>query len=147
MPHTATPGRRMPAATAPSAAAPQALAGSHLEPLLAGVEQRLAALAKAMRQRDIPTIEAQADALHRALAQAVESFVQATRNGGVPEPMRLRLAHASGQLARHREALSRATAALDRAIDVLMPGALPAGRVYLASGLTQPPQAGNALSA
>lgn len=108
-----------------------------LEPLVAQVEQRLGALADSLRERDIVAIEQQANALHRALAQAVDCFVHAARHGGVPEPMRLRLARASAQLARQREALARATAALDRAIDVLMPGAAPAGRVYLANGMTQ----------
>ena len=134
-------------ATARTAAPPHSRSALHLEPLLADVEQRLGALADAIRQRDIPSIEGQADALHRALVQAVESFVQASRNGGVPEPMRLRLGHASGQLARHREALSRATAALDRAIDVLMPGTAPTGRVYLANGMTQALQRGSGLQA
>ncbi len=111
---------------------------AHLEPLVANVEQRLGALADSLRERDVQAVELQAQELHRALAEAVESFAQAARKGGVPEAMRLRLARASGQLARQREALSRATAALDRAIDVLMPGAAPAGRVYTASGLSAP---------
>lgn len=110
-----------------------------LEPLVAHVEQRLGALADSLRERDVQAIELQAQELHRALARAVESFMHAARHGGVPEAMRLRLARASAQLARQREALSRATAALDRAIDVLMPGAAaPAGRVYTASGLSAP---------
>ena len=110
---------------------------NHLEPLVAQVEQRLGALADSLRERDIIAIEQQANALHRALAHAVDCFVHAARHGGVPEPMRLRLARASAQLARQRESLARATAALDRAIDVLMPGAAPAGKVYLANGMTQ----------
>lgn len=112
--------------------------GADLEPLVANVEHRLVALADSLRERDVLAIEQQAQELHRALARAVECFVHAARNGGVPEPMRLRLASASAQLARQREALARATAALDRAIDVLMPGAQPAGKVYLASGRTEP---------
>ena len=120
-----------------------------LEPLVAHVEQRLGALADSLRERDVQAIELQAQELHRALALAVESFMHAARNGGVPEPMRLRLARASAQLARQREALSRATAALDRAIDVLMPGdKTPVGRVYTASGLTTPLRSGgNSLNA
>ena len=118
-----------------------------LEPLVALVEQRLGALADALRERDVQAIELQAQELHRALAHAVESFMRAARNGGVPEAMRLRLAHASAQMARQREALSRATAALDRAIDVLMPGAAPAGRVYTASGLSAPLRGGTNLNA
>lgn len=120
---------------------------AHLEPLVAHVEQRLGALAESLRERDVQAVELQAQELHRALARAVESFMQAARNGGVPEAMRLRLARASAQLARQREALSRATAALDRAIDVLMPGAAPAGRVYTASGLSAPLRSSGSLNA
>lgn len=113
--------------------------GTHeLEPLVADVELRLGALTDSLRERDVQGIEDQAHELHRALARAVECFMHVARHGGVPEPMRLRLARASAQLARQREALSRATAALDRAIDVLMPGATPAGKVYSAKGLTEP---------
>ena len=122
---------RLPGATKPPP-------GADLEPLVAHVEQRLVALADSLRERDVQAIEQQAHALHRALARAVEGFMHAARNGGVPEPLRLRLASASAQLARRREALARATAALDRALDVLMPGAMPTGKVYSASGLTEP---------
>jgi len=40
--------------------------------------------------------------------------------------LRRRLASASGQVAAQRESLARATAALDRAIDVLLPRDVPA---------------------
>jgi hypothetical protein len=119
-----------------------------LEPLVARVEQRLGALADSLRERDVQAIELQAQELHSALAVAVQSFMHAARHGGVPEAMRLRLARASGQLARQREALSRATAALDRAIDVLMPGAAaPAVRVYDASGMRTPLRSSTNLNA
>ena len=42
-------------------------------------------------------------------------------SGPVPSALRTRLATASGQVAAQRESLARATAALDRAIDVLLP--------------------------
>ena len=122
-------------------------AGDDLEPLVAHVEHRLVALADSLRERDVQAIEQQAQELHRALARAVECFMHAARHGGVPEPMRLRLARASAQLARQRESLARATAALDRAIDVLMPGASPAGKVYSASGLAEPLHRGGSYSA
>lgn len=120
-----------------SGATSTAVSASDLEPLVANVELRLNTLAESLRERDVQAIEQQAQELHRALARAVESFMHAARHGGVPEPMRLRLARASAQLARQREALARATSALDRAIDVLMPGAAPVGKVYLANGLTE----------
>ena len=59
--------------------------------------------------------------LHAALAAAVDHFARAARSGGVPLQLRQRLAAASGQVAAQREALARATASLDRAMDVLMP--------------------------
>jgi exonuclease VII large subunit len=122
-------------------------AAAELEPLVAQVELRLGALADAMRERDVHALEQQAQELHRALARAVECFMHAARHGGVPEPMRLRLARASAQLARQREGLARATAALDRAIDVLMPSAAPVGKVYTAKGLSEPLRHGGTLSA
>ena len=118
-----------------------------LEPLVAAVEQGLQGLAEALRQRDIQAIEQQASALHRALAAAVQACVQAARQGSLPDTLRRRLSRASAQLARQREALWRATAALDRAIDVLMPGAQPAGRIYRANGLTEPQRGSTGLSA
>jgi hypothetical protein len=39
----------------------------------------------------------------------------------VPPALRERLAQASGQVVAQRESLARATAALDRALDVLLP--------------------------
>lgn len=92
-----------------------------LETALACVEDRLASLGEALRARDSKAIEAHAGELHRALADAVNLFARAARTGGVPPVLRHRLAHASGQVAAQRESLARATAALDRAIDVLMP--------------------------
>ena len=67
------------------------------------------------------------------LAQAVGHFSRAARDGGVPSPLRQRLALASGRVAAQREALARATAALDRAIDVLLPDH-PLHGVYGAAG-------------
>jgi len=109
-----------------------------LETSVQAVELRLLALADALRERDAVAVEHQADALHLALARAVTVCMHAARNGGVPEPMRLRLASAGAQVARQREALARATAALDRAIDVLMPAHSAAGKVYGANGLHEP---------
>jgi hypothetical protein len=71
--------------------------------------------------------------LHSALAAAVGDFSQAARAGGVPPLLRQRLALAGGQVAAQREALARATASLDRAIDVLIPTMAPLG-LYSAAG-------------
>lgn len=103
----------------------QAAAGhpaAGLEPLLEAVEARLAALADALQQRDLPSIDNESAELHRALAQAVEHFTRAARIGPIEPALRRRLAHTSGHVAAHRETFARATAALDRAIDVLLPG-------------------------
>jgi hypothetical protein len=93
--------------------------------MLADVEARLAALGDAMLARDPAAIDGHAGELHRALARAVDRFTAAARNGTVPPGLRRRLASASGQLAAQRESLARATAALDRAIDVLIPRDVP----------------------
>jgi hypothetical protein len=95
--------------------------GAALEEKLAAVESELAALGESLRERDSAGIDAHATELHRALAQAVDHFVHAARSGAVPPALRHRLAAASGQVAAQRESLARATAALDRAIDVLLP--------------------------
>jgi len=98
-------------------------AGAELESCLAAVEQRLGALGEALRELDGQAIEHHAGELHHALAAAVQRFAHAARSGGVPPMLRTRLASATGRVAAQRESLARATAALDRAIDVLMPGA------------------------
>lgn len=92
-----------------------------LEARLAAVEQQLAALGDSLRERDAVGIDTHATELHRALALAVDHFTRAARSGSVPPALRMRLASASGQVAAQRESLARATAALDRAIDVLLP--------------------------
>jgi len=96
-----------------------------LEDTLSAVESRLAALGEALRARDSAAIDSHATELHRALARAVDHFTHAARKGDVPQPLRRRLARASGQVAAQRESLARATAALDRAIEVLMPREAP----------------------
>ena len=98
-----------------------------LESALKTVETNLAALGVALRDRDLPAIDSHASALHRALAAAVQRFQHAARHAdGIAPALRQRLALASGQMAAQRESLARATAALDRAVEVLMPAPLPA---------------------
>ena len=108
-----------------------------LESSLQAVEAHLSALGAALRDRDANGIEQHATELHRALAAAIHRFSHASRQPtGVPQPLRQRLALASGQVAAQRESLARATAALDRAIDVLMPSPLPP-TVYSNDGLSE----------
>ncbi len=105
---------------------------AELEAPLLAVETRLGGLGNALLANDANAIESEAAALHAALADAIQHFSRAARQGGVPPVLRHRLAVAGGQVAAQREALARATAALDRAIDVLLPGM--GGHVYGAHG-------------
>ena len=100
---------------------PISAADSELEARLADVETRLSALGNALRARDAAAIDLHAGELHRALSSAISHFSDAARSSRVPPALRTRLATASGQVAAQRESLARATAALDRAIDVLLP--------------------------
>jgi hypothetical protein len=116
-----------------------------LEPAVCAVESGLAALGDALHARDSAAIEQHATELHRALAVAVARFGHAARGGRVPPALRHRLAQASGEVAAQRESLARATAALDRAIDVLLPAP---GSVYGAAGsLTRGISSSGSLSA
>ena len=101
-------------------------ADPELEQTLAAVESRLSSLGEALRARDIEAIDHHSTELHRALARAVDHFTRAARSGAIPPVLRQRLASASGLVAAQRESLARATAALDRAIEVLMPRETPA---------------------
>jgi hypothetical protein len=100
---------------------PAPASSPELEARLTAVESRLASLGNALRARDPGGIDLHAAELHRALASAVTHFSDAAKSGRVPADLRTRLATASGQVAAQRESLARATAALDRAIDVLLP--------------------------
>jgi len=107
--------------------------GTDLESPLVALEQQLGALGLALHRQDADAVERVAAELHAALAAAVDHFARAARSGGVPPVLRQRLALAGGQVAAQREALARATASLDRAIDVLIPRLAPAS-LYSASG-------------
>ena len=107
-----------------------------LEAPLTAVEDSLAALSVALHRQDAPAVERVAAELHNALAAAVAHFSRAARSGGVPPGLRRRLALAGGQVAAQREALARATASLDRAIDVLLPSLPTQPALYSAGGNT-----------
>ena len=98
-----------------------ARADSTLEATLSRVEGHLASLGTALCDRNLEAIGHHGQGLHAALTQAVDRFSLAAKQGSVPEALRRRLAHASATVAAQLESLARATAALDRAIDVLMP--------------------------
>lgn len=113
-------------------------ATADLEDAVELVEQRLGALADSLRQRNPLATEADANGLQQALASAVERFAQATRDGTLSDSTRLRLARVGAQVAHQRETLARATAALDRAVEVLMPATAPR-TLYSAQGLPELP--------
>jgi hypothetical protein len=111
---------------------------AELERPLLAVEDSLAALGLALLRQDAQAVDRVAVQLHAALSAAVDHFGRAARSGGVPPQLRRRLALASGQVAAQREALARATASLDRALDVLMPQPTsPASALYGAHGGAQ----------
>ena len=96
-----------------------------LESTLSEVEGQLSSLGDALRARDLASIDLHAGELHRALSSAVDQFSRAARSGPLPASLRRRLVDAGGSVAAQRESLARATAALDRAIDVLLPREAP----------------------
>jgi len=107
-----------------------------LEASVAQVEGRLLALGEALRVHHAEAVEAEAAELQRALALALDQLRRSARDGQLPPQLRQRLALASGRVAAQRESLARASAALDRAIDVLLPAATPHG-AYSAAGLSE----------
>ena len=128
----------------PQAAAPDAAA---LEQPLKAVEDQLVALGLALHQQDVAAVDQAAAGLHLALAAAVDHFSRAARAGGVPASLRHRLAMASGQVVAQREALARATASLDRAIDVLIPRLAPSALYSAVGGSDRHSPAGGGLIA
>ena len=93
-----------------------------LEARLSAVEARLAALGNALRARD--SVEHRS-ARRRAAPRARQCREPVLRRRAATARCRPRCATVSrapsGQVAAQRESLARATAALDRAIDVLLP--------------------------
>jgi hypothetical protein len=127
-----------------SASSPPALpapGGAPLAAALAAIDVQLAALTSGLQARDAQAVEASA----RLLASAVEASAPVLRGAGpLPAVTNERLAHAMGRVAAQREALTRATAAVQRALVVLCPAQAPAP-TYTASGYAQrPPGSGSA---
>jgi len=119
---------------------------TELEQSVARVESHLSALGDALCVHHADAVASEAGELQRALAAAVEQLRRSARAGQLPPPLRDRLALASGRVAAQRESLARASAALDRAIDVLLPS--PAPRVaYSAAGLSERPAHSGVLQA
>lgn len=115
-----------------------------LPPLLNELEAALALVQQALAQRDSPTLEQQAGQVQQLMAAALAQ----ARGQSLPPPLRQRLARAGAQLAAQREALGRATASLDRAIEVLMPSEPDPSGLYGQGGRAlRQRSSGNALSA
>jgi plasmid stabilization system protein ParE len=106
------------------------------EGAVAEVEKRLLALGEALRVHHAEAVAEEAAELQRALAAAVEQLRRNARDGALTPQLRQRLALAGGRVAAPRDSLARASAALDRAIDVLLPAAAPRG-AYSAAGLNE----------
>lgn len=94
-----------------------------LERRLSAVEAEIAALGASMKRHDSALIEQHASGLREALTRAIDGFTHAARAHQVPPAMRARLVRASAQVAAQRESLTRATTALDGAMEVLLPRA------------------------
>lgn len=92
-----------------------------LEASVCALEEGLQHLGQALLDRDTRAIDQASDRLQRALISALTDFQQAAREGRVPPELRRRLVSAGGHIAAQREAVARAAASLDRAIDILLP--------------------------
>lgn len=125
--------------------APSASAASPLAPLLDELEAALQGVQQALSSRDSRLLEQQASQVQRLMASALAQ----SRGQPLAAPLRRQLARASALLAAERQALGRATAMLDRAIDVLMPAEPDPSGVYGTSGraLRQRSSLGGGLSA
>ncbi len=93
---------------------------TELEQTLGAVESRLDALGQALCSLDLPAVDLHGFELRRELLHAVQCFAQAACHRVLPTRLRQRMTNATGKVAAQREALARATQALDRAIDVLI---------------------------
>ncbi|MCW5635046.1 MAG: hypothetical protein KIT17_17055 [Rubrivivax sp.] len=109
-------------------------AGAPLARTLSLLDEQLTALGQALQGRDAQALQAAAD----QLVAALESAGPTLRQPGVLTPaLRRQLAYAVGRVAAHREALARATASVDRAIEVLLPAPVPAAGTYSAAGYSE----------
>ena len=118
-----------------------------LDDAIGQIEAHVAALGAALRDRDSHALEAATQTLQRALAASIQRFAAAARSaGGVPLPLRRRIAVINGQVGAQREQLARASAALERALAVLAAGAAPAA-TYGQGGQADRAASGDFLSA
>jgi hypothetical protein len=101
---------------------------------LTRLDEQLAGLSLALQSRDAQALQSAADQLTAAL----EAAAPALRDPGTLTPaLRRQLAYAVGRVAAHREALARATASVDRAIQVLLPASVAGSPTYSAHGYAE----------
>ena len=98
------------------------------------LDRQLGALSTALQGRDAQALQAAADQLVAALDAAGPMLREP---GALSPALRRQLAYAVGRVAAHREALARATASVERAIEVLLPAPATAAATYAASGYTE----------
>ncbi len=95
-----------------------------LDEAISQIEAQVAALGAALRERDASALESATQTLQRTLAASIQRFAAVARSaGGVPLPMKRRIALINGQVSAQREQLARGSAALERAMGVLAAGA------------------------
>jgi hypothetical protein len=99
---------------------------AELEPAMARLERCLEDMSQAMSRREAQPLEATAALLQRTLSHTLADFQRAARQQAVPADLRRRLILAAAQVAAQREALARATASMDRAIEAMLPQAATA---------------------
>lgn len=105
------------------------------------IELRLRGLSDALRGTDAAALDEAAIALRKALGQAIGDLRPAVTDSGISATLRNRILLAEAEVTAQREALARATAALERAIGLLLPNTAAA---YEASGSGQrPPSLGS----
>ena len=128
------PRAARPAAPASSALSPEV---SALETSLATVELAIATLGQTLATRDIVAVETASTALHDAMRAAMNQFAQVARGGRMPAELRTRFALANAQIGAQREALIRASAAVEQNLEILIPRPMAETSVYSASGAGQ----------
>ena len=127
-----------PMSGAAATAAIEAPAAPAAPAVLATLDEQLTALGQALQGRDAQSLQSAAD----RLVAALDAAQPVLREPGTLTPaLRRHLAFAVGRVAAHREALARASASVDRAIEVLLPVPAPAATTYSAAGYAERSQA------
>ncbi len=97
-------------------------APSEADSALLKLEQKLQLVSAALREADAPALEAAVLQLQAELLRLAQRLNAPGRRGRVlPADLRQRLVQASAEVTAQREALARASATMNRAMQVLMP--------------------------